>query len=50
LAVGFASGGGALLVGSLVSLLLAPAASPARADVALDAGPSRVMLSLRTSL
>ena len=50
LTVGFACGGGALLVGSLVSLLLAPAGSPARADVVLDAGPSRMMLRMSTSL
>lgn len=46
--IGFAAAGGALLVGSVVTLVLAPASR--RADVALNAGPGSVMLRLRTSL
>jgi hypothetical protein len=46
--IGFAAASGALLVGSVVSLVLAPASR--RADVALNAGPDSVMLRLRTSL
>jgi hypothetical protein len=46
--IGFAAAGGALLVGSVVSLVLAPASR--RTDVALDAGPESLMLRLRTSL
>jgi tetratricopeptide (TPR) repeat protein len=49
LAIGFAAGGGALLVGSLVSLLLAPS-SPSRTNLALDAGPGSVTLRLGTDL
>lgn len=48
LSLGFAAAGGALLVSSVVSLVLAP--SPSRADVALDAGPGNVMLRWRTPL
>jgi hypothetical protein len=46
--IGFAAAGGALLVGSVVSLVLAPASR--RTDVGLNAGPESVMLRLRTSL
>ena len=46
--IGLAAAGGALLVGSVVSLVLAP--SSRRADVALNAGPDSVMLRLRGSL
>lgn len=49
LAIGFTAGGGALLVGGLVTWLLAPAA-PAKTDVALDTSRDGVMLRLRTSL
>ncbi len=49
LAIGFAAGGGALLLGSVVSLLLAPS-SPATPSVAVDAGPGNVMLRWRTTL
>jgi hypothetical protein len=48
LSVGFAAAGGALLVGGVISLVLAPSSS--RADVALDAGPGNLMLRLRTTL
>lgn len=48
LTIGFAATGGALLLGSAVSLLLAP--SRKQPSVDLDAGPSKVMLRLRTSL
>jgi hypothetical protein len=48
LSVGFAATGGALLVSSVVTLVLAPSTS--HADVALDAGPGNLMLRLRTSL
>jgi hypothetical protein len=48
LAIGFTATGGALLVGSIVSLLLSPATS--HANVALDAGPNNVVLRLRTTL
>ena len=47
-AIGFAAAGGALLVGSVVSLVLAPASR--RGEVALNAGPDSVMLRLRTAL
>ena len=47
-AIGFAAAGGALLVGSGVSLVLAPASR--RAEVALNAGPDTLMLRLRTGL
>ncbi|HEX2875574.1 MAG TPA: hypothetical protein VHP33_30185 [Polyangiaceae bacterium] len=46
--IGFAAAGGALLVGSVVSLVLAPASR--RADVALNADLDSVTLRLRTSL
>jgi hypothetical protein len=46
--IGFAAAGSALLVGSVVSLVLAPASR--RTDVGLNAGPESVMLRLRTSL
>ena len=45
--IGLAAAGGALLVGSAVSLVLAPSR---RTDVALNAGPDSVMLRLRGSL
>ena len=48
LSIGLAAAGGALLLGSVVSLALAPSAS--RANVALDASPNNVMLRLRTTL
>lgn len=48
LSIGFAATGGGLLIGSLVSLLLAP--SSQRASVAVDAGPDNLMLHLRTTL
>ena len=48
LSIGLFAAGGALLVGSVVSLVLAPASS--RESVALDASPDRLMLRLRTSL
>lgn len=48
LSVGFAAAGTALLLGSVVTLVLAP--SSKRATVALDAGPGDVMLRLRTTL
>jgi len=47
LAIGLAAGGGALLVGSLVSLVLAPSS---HANVALDAGAGNLLLRLRASL
>lgn len=47
-AIGFAATGGALLVGSVVSLVLAPSSTPTH--VALDAGPDRLMLRLQTAL
>lgn len=49
LAIGFAAGGGALLVGSLVSLLLAPS-SRSRSKVAFEAAPHSVMLRLGARL
>jgi hypothetical protein len=48
LSIAFAASGGALLVGSVVTLLLAP--SPSRPNVTLEAGARDVMLRLRTSL
>jgi hypothetical protein len=48
LAIGFTAAGGALLLGSIVTLILAPA-SP-HTNVALDAGPDSVMLRLGTPL
>jgi len=48
LALGFTAAGGALLIGSVVSLVLAP--SSARTSVALDAGPDNLMLRFRTAL
>jgi len=47
LAIGLTAAGGALLVGSIVSLVLAPSS---HANVALDAGPGKLMLRLRTTL
>lgn len=47
-AIGLTAAGGALLVGSVVSLVLAP--SSTRAHVALDAGPDNLMLRFRTAL
>lgn len=47
LAIGFAATGGTLLIGSVVTLLLSPTRS---SPVALEAGPSNVMLRLRTRL
>jgi len=47
LAIGLTAGGGALLVGSLVSLVLAPSS---HANVALDAGAGNLLLRLRASL
>lgn len=47
-AIGLSATGGALLVGSLVSFVLAP--SSTRANVALDAGPDNLMLRFRTAL
>ena len=47
LSIGFTATGGGLLVGSLVSLLLAPSSQP---PVAVDAGPQAVMLRFRTTL
>ncbi|RYZ05894.1 MAG: hypothetical protein EOO73_18450 [Myxococcales bacterium] len=49
LAIGFTAGGAALLVGGLVTWLLAPSA-PARADMALEPSRDGVMLRLRTTL
>lgn len=49
LAIGFGAGGGALLLGSLVTLLLTPAAHSAT-NVAVDTTPQSVMFRLRTSL
>lgn len=49
LSIGFAAASGGLLVGSLITLLVAPT-SPSRTDLALDATPDRLMLRLRTSL
>lgn len=49
LSIGFAATGGALLIGSVVSLLLAPS-SPAKTNVAVDAAPGNVMFRLKTSL
>jgi len=49
LSIGFAATGGALLLGSVVSLLLAPS-SPKNTDVAVDAAPGNVMFRLKTSL
>jgi hypothetical protein len=48
LSVGLAAAGGALLVGSVVSLVLAPSSS--HTNVGLDAGPGNLMLRLRTAL
>jgi hypothetical protein len=48
LSIGFAAAGGGLLIGSLVSMLLAP--SSQHASVAVDAGPDNLMLRLRTTL
>jgi hypothetical protein len=48
LTIGFSATGAALLVGSIVSLVLAPSSS--RASVALDAAPGNLMLRLRTTL
>jgi hypothetical protein len=48
LAIGFGAAGGALLVGSALSLLLAP--SPQQPSVALDAGPQTLMLRLGAKL
>lgn len=48
LALGFGAAGGALLVGSALSLLLAP--SPRQTSVALDAGPQTLMLRLGAKL
>jgi hypothetical protein len=49
LAIGFTAAGGALLLGSVISLVLAPSSS-SRANVALDVSPDKLMLRLRTSL
>lgn len=48
LAIGFAAAGGAFIVGSVVSLLLAPSSKP-RTDVALGAAPGTVALRLRAT-
>lgn len=47
LAIGLTAAGGALLVGSIVSFVLAPSS---RTNVALSAGPGDVTLRLRTAL
>ncbi len=49
LAIGFAAGSGAMLLGGIVTLLLAPS-SPSKASVAVDAGPGNMMLRLRATL
>lgn len=48
MSIGFAAAGGALLVGSVVSLVLAPSAS--RPSVSLNAGPGSVLLRWQTAL
>jgi tetratricopeptide (TPR) repeat protein len=48
LSIGFAATGGALLLGSLVSLVLAPSAS--RTNVGVEAAPERVMVRLQGRL
>lgn len=48
-AIGFAASGGALLLGSFVTLLVTPA-SPSNASVAVEAGPGNMMLRLRATL
>jgi len=48
LAIGFGAAGGALLVGSALSLLLAPSSKPP--NVALDAGPQTLMLRFGAKL
>lgn len=48
-AIGFAAASGALLIGSVVTFVLAPS-SPAKTSVALDGVPGNVMLRLRTTL
>jgi hypothetical protein len=50
LAIGLSSAGGALLVGSVMSLLLAPSRSQPRDDLALEATPERFAVSWRTAL
>jgi hypothetical protein len=49
LALGFGAAGGAMLLGSLVTLILAPA-SRHRAAVAVETAPGNVMLRLRAAL
>ena len=49
MAIGFAATGGALLLGSIVTLMLAPS-SPSKTSVAVDGGPGNMMLRLRTTL
>jgi hypothetical protein len=48
-AIGFYAASGALLVGSVVTLMLTPS-SPSKASVALDGAPGSMMLRLRTTL
>ena len=50
LTLGLSAAGGALLVGSVVSLLLAPSGSQANASFALDAAPQRLAITWRTAL
>ena len=47
--IGFAATGGALLLGSIVTLILTPS-SPTKASVALDATPGNLMVRLRATL
>jgi hypothetical protein len=48
-AIGFATTSGALLLGSVVTLILTPS-NPAKASVAVDATPGTLMFRLRTTL
>ncbi len=50
LAIGFTAGGGALLLGSLVTLLIAPSSSTSDTKVVVDASPQSVMFQLGTTL
>lgn len=49
LAIGFTAAGGALLLGSVVSLIVAPSARP-KAEVAVVAGPGACLLRVQTPL